>query len=301
MHTHLRSVDLNLLVVLDAILEEHSLSAAAKRLNMTQPAVSNALARLRNTFKDQLFVRTRYGMEPTPRGLELIQPIKQALSIIQETVDHRNIFDPASSNRTFHIALNDQGEEQLLPRLLKLMQRQGSAIKIESHPFFIDDVKERLLTNRLDFSFDHLQPEDERIGFSQLALDSLVVIASKNHPRISTKISLKEFYAENHVILKHRRGKKTMLDSLVGEKISTRKLLAEVQNFNSLLQIVSKTDAIGVVSASVGYSFKSTLGLKVLPLPFNAKPFPYYLLWSKAKETDRGYQWFKNQILSFKS
>src|SRR5690606_11634191 len=113
----IKNLDLNLLVVFDRLLMERSVSGAAEKLGLTQPAVSNALKRLRVLLNDELFLRTTKGMDPTPYALQLAEPIAYALSTIQNTLTQKAVFDPATSGRRFTLAMTDLGEIQLLPPL----------------------------------------------------------------------------------------------------------------------------------------------------------------------------------------
>ena len=119
----LRSIDLNLLAVFDAIAAEGNLSRAARRLGMSQPAMSNALARLRETLDDPLFVRTGRGMEPTPRARLMTEPIRQALDLMQNSLRTDSAFDFASSKRSFTVAVEDYGEAVVMPRFMEWLNR----------------------------------------------------------------------------------------------------------------------------------------------------------------------------------
>ncbi|MCG8672487.1 MAG: LysR substrate-binding domain-containing protein [Pseudomonadales bacterium] len=298
MDTHLRSVDLNLLVIFSAIMEEHSLSAAAKRLNMTQPAVSNALTRLRHTFKDDLFIRTRHGMTPSSRALELLPPIQDALRIIQTTIDERRQFDPNTSNRAFRIALDDQSEATLLPRVLKILEKAGPNISLEVEPNVGDENISRLNQGQLDFLFTYHKPEDTRLNIEPLNEDCLVVIARKNHPRVQGKITREQFATEKHVILKHRFSDKTFLETVALEDFGRRKILSQVQLSSSIPLIVAKTDALGVVSQRIAENIKNRLPINVYPLPFEQQAMPYFMIWTRNMDQDLGHQWLKEIFLS---
>ena len=130
----LRSIDLNLLAVFDAIAAEGNLSRAARKLGMSQPAMSNALARLREVVDDPLFVRTGRGMEPTPRARLIAEPIRQALDLIQNSLRLDNAFDYASSRRTFTVAVEDYGEAVIMPRFMEWLSRVAPGVRVRIRP-----------------------------------------------------------------------------------------------------------------------------------------------------------------------
>src|ERR671918_2095960 len=129
---NVRALDLNLLRVFDAVLRGRSVTAAAAQLSLTQPAASNALARLRGAFGDALFLRTPQGMEPTPFARELAEPVRQALALLESALAHGPGFDPASSSRSFRFYMSDLGQIEFLPPLLERVQREAPQVRLQA-------------------------------------------------------------------------------------------------------------------------------------------------------------------------
>src|SRR5947207_5428627 len=149
---NVHDIDLNLLRAFDAVLQDRSVTAAAARLRLTQPAVSNALARLRALFDDALFVRTPAGMDPTPFARELGEPVRQALALLEAALAHGPGFDPATSTRAFHFYMSDIGQVEFLPPLVERVQRVAPAVRLEAPALEVDDIGDALAAGALDMA-----------------------------------------------------------------------------------------------------------------------------------------------------
>src|SRR5438270_8326630 len=153
---NVQDVDLNLLRVFDAVLQERSVTAAAGRLGLTQPAVSNALARLRTLLGDALFVRTARGMEPTPFARGVAEPVRQALALLDTALAHGPGFDPASATRAFRFYMSDLGQVEFLPPLVERVQRLAPGVKLEAAAFDLEDIADALGSGALDIAVGFL-------------------------------------------------------------------------------------------------------------------------------------------------
>lgn len=298
MKLNLRSIDLNLLTIFAAIMSEKRMSRAAEQLHMTQPAVSHALARLRVTFDDELFVRTRRGMMPTPRAQALAGPILDALASLQNTLQTTPTFDPASSQHTFRIAFMQYGEISLLPALLAQLAGVGNGITIESvsddHHNPLDQVREL----EIDFCFDIEPPNDERLRGCLCGQEEWVVIASRHHPRLKDRISPREYFSERHVVLSLQGQRRQYVQQTMLALGGMRKILAEVQQYIAVPWLVSDSEGIATVPRSLVDYPPYQQQLQVLALPFTLPPTPYYLIWHAAMEKDPAHRWMKQRLLA---
>src|SRR5215831_18920813 len=149
---NVHDLDLNLLRVFDAVLREKSVTAAAAGLRLTQPAVSNALARLRALFEDALFVRTSAGMDATPFACELAEPVRQALALLESALAHGPGFDPATSTRAFRFYMSDLGQIEFLPPLVERALRLAPSVRLEAVALEVEDISEALAAGALDLA-----------------------------------------------------------------------------------------------------------------------------------------------------
>lgn len=301
MKVNLRSVDLNLLTVFDAVIREGKLSLAAEALGMTQPAVSSAVARLRLTFADELFVRSRYGMSPTPKATQLIGPVREALSIIQDALDPDVEFDPASSDRVFNLAVGDYGELVLLPALLKVFSECGGDMSIHTFAEHDSESLQLVKQGQMDFFFDYQPPQDDQLDYCLLGEEEVAVIARKNHPLLKNgKLSKKNYLAAKHIVLKQRRHDLTLLEMLWGEKKPIpRKVMARVRQYVAMPGLVVQTDCLATVPRGMAEHYAKSHPLVIQPLPFSLNRVKTYMIWHKALARDKGHRWLKDVILGF--
>ena len=175
------SFDLNLFVVLNAIYTEGSLTKAANVVGITQPAVSNALSRLREKFDDELFVRTGSGMVPTQKTENIIKDVQSALTLMQISVNEPDGFDPKLSKRNFKLSLGDISESRVLPYLMEIVDSNAPRVSIGSYAYSRHDQVHALSTNNLDFVVDPVIPISNEINSMKVFEDSFVVAHRDNH------------------------------------------------------------------------------------------------------------------------
>ena len=186
--------DLNLFVVLNAIYTEGSLTKAAEVVGTTQPAVSNALSRLREKFDDELFIRTGSGMTPTQKTENIILDVQKALALIQKSVNEPNEFDPLTSELTFRISMNDLSEVRILPNILKKLNSEAPHITIESYQYNRRDFIHALASNALNFVIDPIIPKSKNIKHDLIFQDEFVCAFKKSHPIAKQKnLSMETF------------------------------------------------------------------------------------------------------------
>jgi DNA-binding transcriptional LysR family regulator len=195
------SFDLNLFVILNAIYTEGSLTKAAEVVGITQPAVSNALSRLREKFNDELFVRTGSGMVPTQKTENMIQDVQNALTLIQQSVNEPDTFDHSSTKRNFKLSLGDVSEGRVLPFIMKEIYEESPNISIGSYAYLRNDQVHALSTNNLDFVVDPIIPRSDEINSLKVFEDDFVVmhrdghdLASNNNPTVDDILEQKHLH-----------------------------------------------------------------------------------------------------------
>lgn len=296
MKLNLRSVDLNLLPVFDAIMEAGQLSRAAETLGMSQPAISAALQRLRHTLGDPLFVRTHQGMLPTPRARELHGQLSQQLAAMRDTLDPANRFTPATSQRRFRVLSNDYFELVVLPSLLARLRQEAPEVVVEV-VLAADDMPQKLVTAEADVAVDAFAPENDRLRRQVLLEERLAVVARKQHPVLKGHCSKQQFLEAEHVVLP-ARNRRLPLDQILNEPGWQRRTGAQVTQFTSLLTTCSGSDLIATVPERLARQYAEALGLQTLPFPAEVPALPVYLLWSPVMDRDPAQQWFREHLLA---
>ena len=297
MKLNLRAIDLNLLTIFDAIMQHKRMSQAAEALHMTQPAVSHALARLRTTFNDALFIRTRAGMKPTPKALQLAGPIRDALRQIQEALESDEPFDPLQAQRTFTIAFAQYGEMSVFPALLDRIHQASSALRINSIGEANAEALELLKEGNIDFCFDMQAPDDDRLESFLFSEEDWVIIARKENPRYKKRITAKQYFAEKHIVLALKGGKKQLIQRTMANLGGERRILAEAQQLIAIPSLVMQTNAIATIPARLAEYPIYQHQLRVLKLPFDLPKTPFHLIWHRAMNQDQGHLWLREQIL----
>ena len=298
MQINLRSVDLNLLTIFDAIMQTGKISAAAKQLGMTQPAVSNALGRLRLTFEDELFLRSRYGMTPTPKARELFEPVREALALIESTLAARASFDPEESSRTFNLAIGDFGEIVLLPALLKRLGAHQGDLRIRSFPELDSSSYDLVKQGQLDFYFDYRPARHEQLDSCPFTTEELVVIARRDHPSLRRTLTRKQYLDADHIILNDRHSGPSLLERVLRQDSPIpRRSVVEINQYVAVPGLVSCTDCIATLPRRMAEHFAQREPIRLLPLPFRTKQSTTHLIWHRSQEKDPGHQWLKGVML----
>lgn len=298
MKFNLRNVDLNLLTIFDAIMRTGKLSGAADELGMTQPAVSNALSRLRLTFDDELFLRSRYGMVPTQKADGLVEPIRQALSLIGNTLDDSADFNPDESARTFNLAIGDFGEIVLLPALLARLQAYRGDLRVRSYPEVDATTYDLVKQGQLDFYFDYRRPRDDQLSSCKFTTDELVVIVRKRHPVLRGALTKKDYLEAEHIVLNQRHSGPSLLDGILRQDSPIhRKAVVEINQYVAVPSLVSSSDCIATLPRRMAEHFVARESIQILPLPFKTKQATTYMVWHRSMEKDQGHQWLKNVML----
>ncbi|MDO9321632.1 MAG: LysR substrate-binding domain-containing protein, partial [Pseudomonas sp.] len=228
---NLSKVDLNLFIVFDAIYTEANLTRAGQIVGITQPAVSNALSRLRETFNDPLFVRTAQGMVPTPMAQNIIGSVRNALQLLRVSVQESRIFNPLEANKTFRISMTDLVEAVLLPPLFQRLRRQAPAVQIESFLARRRETTKELAAGRIDFAVDAPLNTDLQVRHVKLFEDRYVCTMRRGHPLAKDKLSLDEYLSLTHIHISSRRSGLGLVDLALGKMGIQRKIALRSQHY----------------------------------------------------------------------
>jgi DNA-binding transcriptional LysR family regulator len=290
---HLTQIDLNLFVVLDVIHTEGSLTRAGEKLHLSQPAVSHALQRLREIFKDELFVRRGSRMVPTPFTLSIIAHVRVALHSLEGSLHHSR-FDPATADKHFQIAMRDLLEVTLLRELIDRVGSCAPQVGISSVRIDRTHLEDDLISGAADLAIDIPLPVGQDIMQKQLGSEGIVVAARHGHSAIAGKLSLKTYLAADHILVSSRRKGLGFEDLLLQRKGHVRNIRLRCQDYFAASQIVSRTDLLLTMpehcACAINRSFKNSIF--IFPLP-NASHMQFNMYWHASLNTDAANKWIR--------
>lgn len=287
--------DLNLLRVLDALLRERNVSRAAERLALSQPAVSNALGRLRDLLDDPLLVRVGRSMQPTPRALELEAPIRTALQQIEESLSEGVRFDPASSRQRFRIALTDYVELLCMPRLLQELAVEAPGVQIVTQHLSPSLPVEALEKGELDLALGRFEEVPAYFVRRQWMSETLQLAVRRDHPQLQNAPDLPTFLNLRHLWV-HGGQSKGMVDQWLAEQGLQRQIAYTTANYLQAAHIAATTDLVAVLPTRLARYFAGLLPLQLHDLPFQLGPFHLHITSLAQRERDTALQWLIGKI-----
>ncbi|QGW80138.1 LysR family transcriptional regulator [Variovorax paradoxus] len=296
-----RSADLNLLKVFEALMTEGNVTRAASKLSLTQPAVSNALRRLRETFDDALFVRSGAGVNPTRRAIDLWEPLSQSLHAIRGTLDVER-FDALRSTASISIAMSDYVSGIVVPRLASKLSKAAPSMQIHAIPNRLVDFDKVLADNKADFAISVYNEEVQRPAFlKSRALwspDFVCVMRTGHSLARADRIPLKKFLAARHVDVSLVGKTTPTYDLFLHSRGLQRNLVATVNHYGAAYEVVRRSDLIAVLPWSEKFEPARLAGLRRMPVPLEAPARIIELFWHQRHETSALHQWLKNTLLA---
>jgi len=295
---NLRSLDLNLLVVFDAIFVEGNLSRAADRVGMSQPAMSNALARLRVALDDPLFVRRGHGMEPTVRARQLSNPVRQALDVLQAGLATGSEFDFRTARRTFSVATEDFGEVVLMPRLMNWLSNVAPSVQVKIASERATAGLNETRRGRIDVALDYIPIEGNDLTVQQLMAETRVCVARTGHPRVAEGMTLETYLSLPHIVLNRKIPGGAVVSRELARRGLTRRIAMEVPHYLSMPAILKQTDYVSTMPRRVAQVVAENYGLKIVNLPLDVPDMPIYMSWNTAQTSEPAHRWFRESIQS---
>ncbi|WP_312920587.1 LysR family transcriptional regulator [Stutzerimonas nitrititolerans] len=289
--------DLNLLRVLDALLRERNVSRAAQRLSLSQPAVSNALNRLRELLDDPLLVRVGRAMQPTPRALSLEAPIRDALQQIEHTLNAGDSFDPATSRQRFAIAVTDYVELICMPPLMAHLARVAPGIQLAIEHLSPTLPIEALDNGELDLALGRFLDVPTRFHRRRWASETLQVALRKNHPLVGEELDLDGFLRLRHLWV-HGGQTRGMVDQWLEEQGLSREVVYTTPNYLQAAHIVASSDLAAVLPTQLARHFARLLPLQLFDLPFDLGTFQLDIVSVAQREKDAALQWLIEQMVA---
>ena len=290
------SIDLNLLSVFQEVYRERQISAAARRLGLTQSAVSNALARLRRTFGDELFVRTAHGMQPTPLAQQMAEPIGAAMVQVALALSQRSRFDPATSGRRFTLAMTDVGEVYFMPVLIERCRTVAPNVEIASIRANGLTLKDDMETGRVDLAIGAFEDVSEALYHRALFRQRFVSMFRKDHPLAKGKVDLERFVAAPHLIVDAAQSPYDRINGLLEKAGVTAGTRFRVPHFTAVPYIVSTSELVVTVPQKLAESAASPFGLKWIEPPLALPTLQTNVFWHRRFNHDPGIQWLRGLI-----
>jgi len=294
---NLKKLDLNLLVVFEAIYSAANISHAAKQLGMSQPTVSNALARLRVLMDDPLFVAKRRGVEASVKARQMIGPVRQALGIIKGQLSTRDI-DLATYRRQFRVLLVDAIEPIVMPPVLRMIAEHAPGVSIESCLLAAPDFAEQLRAGAIDlacFTYPFNAPD---IVTMPICAADVVAIARRDHPAIGDTLDLATYTRLGHVALvPELRAMLHVEKDMVAHQVP-RRIVCMVNKVWSIAPLVERTDLIGLLPRWFATQISDNFNVAVHELPVRIAEQYAYMIWHSKNEADPGHRWLRDAMLA---
>lgn len=292
-----RRIDLNLLVVFDAVMQERNATRAAEKLNMSQPAVSHALGRLRATLRDELFIRTPEGMVPTPQAERLAPSVRQALADLGTALEGAREFEPQEVEQTFRVAVNNYAALVMAPQLAATVAREAPSVTLDLRPSGTMVVADRLDRGELDLALGNQAAPGERFSDLRLLDDQFACVLRKEHPAVGSDGRIDALVlAELPHLEVSSTGEGT---SFVDDELARLGLERRVSLRAPLLAaagILAQSDMIAVIAERAARVFAAGAPLRVLPLPFKSPSLTVAMLWHRRVEDQPGHRWLRGIV-----
>ena len=292
-------LDLNLLHVFDTIYREGSLTRAAKALHLTQPAVSHALAKLRDHFADPLFTRQGNQMVPTPMARRFLESMRPALNQLQGAVNQFHAFDPTRQSKTYTLGLRDVLESIFLPQLITRLA-PFPEMEIVSQRVPRRDMETQLAAGHLDFAIDVLLPVSNQTCHEPLRQDRLVVLARAGHPALAKGLDLNAYLHARHVLVSSRASGPGIEDFELARHGVQRRIRLRCQHYYAACRVVESSDLLLTMPETYARIITEGKAISLFDLPVTMPPLDLHLYWHKAYQQEPALLWFREQLRSLK-
>lgn len=287
-------VDLNLFVVFDAIYHHRNLTRAAETLCITQPAVSNALARMRKTFNDPLFVSTPAGMVPTPMSDNIIGRVREALQLLDASAHEGDVFDPAASARVFRVSMSDLTEALLLPALGERLQQHAPGMQIRSYYTDRNEVPTALANGTIALAIDAPLIVDPHLHQEPLGQDRYACMIRPDHPFKGRALSMADYLAMGHIHVSSRRKGSGYVDAELTRLGHRRNIQMRVQHYMVAPLIAMRTDLALTAPLRLLRHYPG----RIFELPFSVADLEWHCYWHRSADRDSGNQWLRAQLMA---
>lgn len=301
------TLDLNLLRVFDAVMTEQNLTRAASRLAMTQPAVSNALRRLRDALGDELLIRTAHGVKPTPRAENLWPAVRRALSELEEAITPEENFDIATAQNTFRMAMADATAALWLPALVRSIEREAPRLTVRMVPLTTREPRPMLLRGDIDLAVGFFPGVVSQLAagqgvsvspirHEQLYSGRYVCVMRKNHPLAKDELTIDQYCAANHLLVSFSGRAHGLVDEALAKLGRERRILLTVNQFFTAGRVVATSDLITVLPRHLIAATGMTGSLIAKELPFQMPNVHIDMLWHERDSRSPAHKWLRAHL-----
>jgi len=289
------SFDLNLLVVFDTIMQEKTLTRAGQRLGMSQPTVSHALSRLRHMLKDELFVRTPEGMQPTPRAERMLEPVRAALQELQVTLEDDE-FDATRASRSFTIVANNHAARAVIPAFARRVATMAPSVVLDVRPVGLLHVLDQLDGGGVELALSTLIEGGDRFKCVGLLNDEYVALLSNDNPiAAEPELSIESFAALPHVSSTSGGDDTNFIDDALAERGLVRRVMAKVP-LHSLIFLLIGSNSVAVVPRRVAAGLVAHCPLAMRPLPFASPRVSLSMIWHRRLDNHPAHRWLRGTL-----
>lgn len=291
-----QQLDLNLLRVFDAVMTELNVTRAADRLHMTQPAVSNALKRLRHLLNDELFIKVPSGVRATPKAMQVWQPLRDALMQIRQTLEPSE-FAPATASTSFSIAMNDFTANLLLPGLVRVLEATAPGIDIRTIPTTYINAPMLLEQSDIDLAIGVFANPSKRLRSHALLTSPFVCAMRQGHPLAARRLTLERYIQAKHLLVTLTGESTGLIDPLLQQQGLKRRIALTVNQFAVAPRIIAQSDLIAVLPTRIVQVSEWADQLHLVPLPVKLAPTTLQMMWHERNHLDTGQQWLRAQLI----
>lgn len=289
--------DLNLFVVFDAIYTEGNVSRAAEKLNLSQPAISQALARLRELFDDPLFVRQGHAMVPTPVARNSVEPVRSSLRTLEMTLNKAHHFDPSRTRRRMVIGLPSSEESLMIPPLVERVIRHAPLIDVVTTLGNRYQLEFQLAAGMFDVAVDLLLQHSKDLIHRKVNSEPLVAVVRRGHPCAETGFDMDTYFAQEHVLVTSRYQQPGLIEPELNRIGRERRVRLCCQQYLAAFPIVASSDLVLTMPRYTARCLNANFDNIILPLPMEIAPLTLYLYWHSSVDDDPANQWLRAQFI----
>lgn len=296
----INKIDLNLLVVFDAIYRTRSTTRAGAELHLTQSAVSNALRRLRVIIGEPLFIRTGRGLVPTEVSMRLAGPVQDSLGRMERALDNVHQFDPSRVQQTFRLYMSDTGQVVALPKLLAQILTLAPGIRVETIATSPREARLMMEENEVDLAFGYFEGFGAGVARERLFEERYTCVVRQDHPSIRQNLTLTQFFDNPHVVYRPTAGShaffESMVDQLFAEHGRRKNVALRLSHGLGIAEILRETDLLALIPGRLAAVLEKQGGLRVLEPPFSSPRFDICLYWLARRQSDVAHTWLRSLL-----